>query len=409
MAELVAEASKHGTPTKPPKGALLRYMYFEPAGNAEEAVNSFRDLFGLTATAGVDKVLEQIVTLETQISSGQVPLGVDVNELLSGMRRILNLPALSSEEEVFAEAMRIVSALIQESTGGTSSDEPNDPALPDGGQLSKGENEMSLKVLASKLGVKENEESVVSAVQGLIALSDGLAEILGLDSSTSHDVRLKKVQEQAASDGKTRDMLSAIFEAAGVEDPSSAVEVIAGKIADAKKLAEVMPELEALQKAKQEAATAEAEADVDEVMNSRGFEPGMKTLLMKARIEDKEAFEKSFPKLDPSKAHLTQSHFANSKGAQLAPTAQGKAALSFVTTKDGQVALAATPASKAISATPGADIVNLSKFAGRNKTERALAYLASKDEGFTKLSRDAQFEKAFALVRRDDVIDDPAA
>ncbi len=400
MEKLVA--SKTGT-TLVPGTIELRRNFFDAARDPAEAINMMRDMFGLPETAGAAEVMGQVAIVQGWIESGTAPLGTNPEELIGNMRIILNLPALTPQIGVIAEATSSIQALLEEQAtavgvpaagppgGAGMVPEPVEEMIAAAQRRRDNETmENLIKDLAAALGVSESEGAVTRAVTELAELRDSLTLAMGLSRDGS------KIILGAAKEGvDAKARLLALFAALDVADPEAALAKVAATMESAKQLAEVMPELTEL---KADAKKVEEEAvstDVDSAIAAGQAPAAMRgALLLQRRTEPKE-FAEAFPKVTaatPNKGYLLRS-VATAGGTPLRVAAS----------HDGsQVNLAAA------DQLGGAETINLANYPGRNVTARAKAYLAGTHTGWAALTNEQQFLAAVALKAQSNVIDQAA-
>jgi hypothetical protein len=352
--------------------ALRRYFdmaFIDPACGPEDALNTIRDMLQLPETADAATVVGELGKLKQWVSSGSAPLGVDVEAMLGGLRRTLNLPALATPDDVFAEVDKLTARLADGS--GVSDDQsppqsgpgepPVPPAPPAPAPMEKADMEL-LKVIAEALGVVADEDTVKESVVELVSLRNAAAEAVGLQKTASTKVILKTTLDDAGVRAKFTPLLGAL----GVENPDAAMDRVAELIAQAEDLKKAAPELEALRKAQAQADEEEIEEDVDEAMASRGWkDDGLKIALTHMRRHDKDTFAEKYPKQPKppaDKAHLTQ---------KIVPVQAGS---------DQQK-------------------IDLSRYDGANKTQQAIAFIKANDKDAAELTWEQLNERAWRLLR----------
>lgn len=384
MDKLAASASG-GKKTAPGTAVALRRTWFEPARDASDAIGMMREMFSLPETAGAAEVMAQVAIVAQWIASGTAPLGTNPEELVGNMRTILNLPALSSQAMVLEEASKSIQALLEEQSTGAPAPTDGDGMVPEPDLVAagrKGNDDMdpkTLKKLAVALGVRESEDAVVSAVEETAKLRDGLVALFGL-SRDGNQIILAAAKEGAGA----REKLSSLLKALGVADGD--VEVAMNKLAktmeDAKRLGEVMPELQELKVAREQAEEAAIEADVDDAIAASGLAPSLKGALLLQRKTDPEGFKASFP-----------------KRAGAAPAARPD-----LTVKVAASGTAPVQAPGASPAAGGPDKVNLAMYGAPNPTAAAKMHLAATHSGWDKLTDEAKHVLACNFKKQDHVV-----
>lgn len=403
MEKLVA--SRNGIPNGlPVHGQVeLRRTFFDAARDPADAINMMRDMFGLPETAGAAEVMGQVAIVQGWIESGTAPLGTNPEELIGNMRIILNLPALTPQAGVIAEATSSIQALLEEQAtaagvpaagtpGGTGMvPEPVEEMIAAAQRRRDNETmENLIKILAAALGVSESEGAVTRAVTELSELRDSLQLALGLSRDGS---KIILAATKEGVDAKAR--LLALFEALEVGDPEAALAKVAATMEAAKKLTEVMPELEGLQADVKKTEETAVAADVDSAIAAGQAPAAMRGALLLQRTAEPKEFAEAFPKVTAAKdkQHLLRS-----------VATQGGTPLRIAASQDGsQVHLAAA------DQLGGAETINLANYPGRNSTARAKAYLAGTHTGWANLTNEDQFLRAVALKAQPNVVDQATA
>lgn len=354
----------------------LMYGYYEPARNATEALESMQRLLQVPITTGVAEVLGQAAMIQGWAVAGGAPLGVDLEGLVGCMRRIFNMPALASNEEVFAEVQRMLGALLEQAP----IQEPQTPppaASPAAAAATRNENTMNIALLAKKLGVQPTAEAVMAALEAKFDFFIKLAKALGLSETAADAVLL-----EAAEGGKdARARLGALLKALGHEDVDGAIDRIANLMEQSKQLAEVMPELTDLKAKAAAAEEKEIEEDVEEAMASKGYPAELKDALLLERRADKAKFQAKYPRVRtaattqataPAAApHLSLTLAAGPKGSERPVLQQ----------KDGKVIIAAPGRAPNAGGADGTVEINLSRHAGANRFQRLCSYLKDTEDG----------------------------
>lgn len=360
-------------------------MYIEAAETPEKALDMIRGMLGMPETAEAAAVMGELEKVKQWVTSGTVPLGVDLDEIVGGLRTILNLPSLSTNEEVFVEVDKLVSRLMGDS--GVSGGEL--PPLPEGSNqlppegtpppppdmapapLMENRDMELLKALAEKFGVVAKPEAVTEAVDQLLELRGAVAKNVGLEQTASTKIVLKA----ALDDSSVRAKFGPILSALGVEDPDGAMDKIAGLMEESAKLAEVAPEFAALKKRADEIEAAEQEEEVEMAVASTGVAAssehyeGLKVALTHLRKSNPTEFATRYPKekLDAARAKL-------GRPAGEVKTLTSKIAAGGDAGKGSEING---------NDKPGAgQVIDLSGFSGPNITMKACAFVCQQ-EGIT--------------------------
>ena len=336
-----------------------------PAETPENAVRQIRSMLEIPATSGVDVVQAEIAKLVAWAAGAATPpVGVELSELVAGLRRILSLPLTTDGVAVLAEATKLIAGFAAEEAEETPPSSrplaaprasgrsgPANGAVGSDGHRRDSRMDPTLKVLAERLGIPAEPEAVQKAV--VIRLEAGESATTGLKS---------------------------ILGALGVEDVDGATAKIAQMFKQVDELEKAMPELSALREQKAATEEEKAEEEVGEAMQAHRMPPSAKVALLHLRRSNPDEFRKTYPRAPRDKAHLTQSIFAGGSAAtQLGAT-------------HGSTPLAPPPAPG------GSGPINLSAYAGRNVTEQALAYLDATDPNAKKMSSHERYAHARRIV-----------
>jgi hypothetical protein len=358
------------------KGGKLveaRYFYAEPAGSAEEAMESLRELLAMPTTSAAADVVSELNKLAEWVTSGTTPLGVDLEYIFSGLRKIMNLPALRTELEVLAEMQTMISRLLAEQAA-QSGQTSMPPFLPE--DTMEVDQMDLLQVLSKELGVRVKDDYVISAVKELVELRAGVKDALGAEKTSN-----TAILEAAASAVEHKAKLDALVKALLADDVDTAVVRAAELIGHEETLTEMKPKLEKLEDEATKREEKQAEADVDEVLSTKKLPDHLKTALLMFRKNDPKTFAEKYPRVTPDKALLTQD-IATSKGADKSVA-------------DG----------KTIPIGGGGEVIDLANYKGVNKTHRAIDYLRATRKDMADKTWESQCEMAYDLMRKPNVVD----
>jgi hypothetical protein len=384
-------ARRAGQPAK----AGMSYDPWDPPGCAEEVLECLCGLFGLPELAGLAEVLVEIAKLR-EMATGRVapPAGVEIDKVVGQLRRLFNLPTMSSVDDVFAEADKLLSAVAASgskptNTGGGLARTPTTKEQDQMDEL--------MKLIAGKLGVPVTAEATKEAV------------ILALDKGKDATAKLTQI-------------LSAL----GVQDVDAGVAKLAGMFQQVKALEDAMPELASLYETKTDDEEKDAKDDVDSALAAhripeearealmfmrtggvtlRRLAAGEALALLRDKGEAKKLadaltarrvarakFLERYPRSTepPSQhAHLTQTYFAASSEAQHSSALRG-----VQLDANGRVARPSSPAHPAPA--PGQGRIDLSRYPGENRVLKAKAYIL--ENGGKGLSYDELMAQASALA-----------
>lgn len=385
MQKLVA--SKNGAEV------TARMYYAEASMNPMHAVSQMKELFGLKETDGMAEVLGELSKVGAMVQSGETPVGVDVEHLVSSLRRILNLPALIPETEVVVTALGQMQTLLET----TPQDLVSTTGDLNAGTLTAAKENQTMdeliKLLAKRLGVRETEQSVIAALDVLLDTRSSIVATLKLSADAGQHVICSATEDAS----KARASLEGIFAALGVEDASGSVDRIASLMKQASELEAAMPELTALRDEKVKTEEKEAEADVDQAIAASKLPASTRQALLNIRKEQGHTeFVAQFPTAaaPTAAARLSQPLATTPSGTPIATPAIG-------------ATLSATSPAPAQPVTPlaGGDApVDVSGYPGTNAMAKVLSYLAATMSGFKDMSYDDQFTLAMNHKRQGRVI-----
>lgn len=365
-------------------------MYIEAAESPEKALEMMRCMLGLPETADAAVIVAELEKVKQwSTSGGEPPLGVDLDDIVGDLRTILNLPSLSTAEEVFVETDKLVSRLMGES--GVSN--PAEPAAaPEGGTpqpppdfagSKQGQDMTILNVLAEKFGVVPKDEAVIEAVDQLLELRGAAAEALGLTKASATRIVLKATLDDASVRAKYGPILSAL----DVQDPDAALDKIAKLMEESAKLTEMAPEFASLKQRQLEDDEKEMDEEVEAAVASAGVSAtsehygGLKIALSTLRKNNAEEFAKRYPKekLD--------------KGRQLLGKAVSQGAdPNLLTTK-------ITAGGKGGNTPSPGNAIDVSAFEGANPILKTCNYVRASVQGADKWGWDQVHQHAVNLVR----------
>jgi len=388
-------------------------MYLEAAESPEEALEMIRSMLSMPETADAATVIAELEKVKTWVASGTTPVGVELDDIVGGLRTILNLPALSTPEEVFLEVAKLVSRLVTDSgVGGQTSQPAPAPPPPEGTQLPPGasndQNNMPasspaqaiserrsvmelIKALASKFGVVATPDAILEAADHLTELRSTVVKQIGLSATTANSVLLKAVLDDATVRAKYVPLLSAL----GVENPDAALDKIATMMADSAKLAEISPEFTALKAKAAEGEQAVADEEVETAVASTGVVAssehyeGLKIALSALRKNDRAAFDSKYPK---EKLEATRKTLASTTAAASVGAAVNAALLT------SKVVATNNQAAPAAGGNQGG-VIDVSSYEGPNKIMRTCSFIRSTVAGAKDWSHDRVHKQAVDLCR----------
>ena len=353
--------------TKSMSRSLRISRWYDAAGNATEALATIKELLGLKELTPLSEVMTEVSKIRQWITTGTTPLGIDLQEIFASLRQILNLGALTTEIDVLDAMDKIAQRAIEEQAVGEGAQINSPGILPDikeAKSASTNGGRKMIKILASKFGVKEIEAEVLEAADSAIELSTSVAKTLECSNKRADIV------ESIVSLQTDRAAHIALLKALET-DADDAVTLVAELKKASKELDEMKPELDALSERVKEIDLKAAQDDVARVISANGFDESLTDALMLSREKDPKAFAEKWP---IKEEHVTLTQSVATGGNVQQTSSQG-------------------------------NVIDLSTFAGKNKTQRALSYLGSKDPSFTKKDWDAQSMEAHKLLCNPNVID----
>jgi len=110
--------------------ALLSNWYGDAASSPQQGFEYTRDCLNLPAATSVDEVLGQITRIVSWANTpGTTPPGVDLDQILSDLRKIWGVPITATADEVSQQASQAAAALVtpQGAPGASASSEGNQP------------------------------------------------------------------------------------------------------------------------------------------------------------------------------------------------------------------------------------------------------------------------------------------
>jgi len=354
------------------RAQLQARMLLELDGDLDDLVRELRWTFGLGELAGVDAIMAELQKLRGFMAAGEAPPGVDLDDMISRLRSLLGLPKLSEAALVLAETDKLISRLVESAQP----DPVGQPAAPVANSRSNPEPSESnapgsysmdfTKILAERFGIPNDEASVQKRI---------LAEL------------------DAGADATKQ--LQALIKALGVEDSAAAMKRIVDLVKNSSDLLEAMPQLEQLKAAKLEDEEKAVEEDVDEVMAARGYtDPGVKVALLSLRSGGIE-LTKDSPKEDWDRRAAAAKQFKETY--PLPERGQGHLLSRLAVPVESGRAQPAAPPPPPGTGNGGLSLDAVNACAGRNITEKAMAFVRSRPGG-DGLSYEAVHEAACSML-----------
>lgn len=373
-----------------------RRSFFEAADSPEKAVEMMKEMFGIPETATPSDVGAELSKVSEWVTAGSAPIGVDVDEIVSSLRTIMNMAPFSSAQQVLTQAETNI-ANLGDQTAPLSTLERNTMEI--------------LKVLATLLGVSATQEAITAELESLAGLRDKLVALFALAPNKATTAAIL----QSATDANVgAETLFALCTALSVKDGPEAITTVATLQAANAELEKLKPEMLKLQKIQEDAEAVEAKVDVDRAIASNAaFDESMRPMFALSRKTDKAAFLVKYPVPEagaapvvPVATHLTQSVAAQPGGAQLAvvPTVAAApvvGAHGVTMDANGVMRRPVAPVQAAVPAATGVlggQQVNLSLYPGVNDNQRMIAHLSATRANFKDQTWEDQCEAAFLAL-----------
>jgi hypothetical protein len=375
----VAAERRAGAPASSGLAAFYRgFDPYCPPATPTEALSCLRELFELPATAELGAVLAEVGKLRVWATGGGAPAGVDVAGLVGAMRQLFNLPTLTAADQVFAAADGLLAALASEPPEARSLTRPSTTTEP------------TTMTLLAKIAAK---------LAGKLNLARGASEEDIADAILEYAEK-SRVQLEAGASATTG--LAAVLSALGVEDVAGATKKIAEMFKSVDQLEKAMPELKSLRDGQEATEEGDAEKDVgDAVAAYRMPETARPALLamrtggvqrdkvtgkldLVARAAARAAFRAAYPPIGEQAAALTRPAFPN-------PAAGADAG------RNGPSTPGTAPVQPARGIN-GIEPVDLSRYEGVNRFERAIAHVKATSPKAKELSRPELFKLARGVL-----------
>lgn len=354
--------------------------WYESAKDPASAVDMIKERLGLTETATVGDINREIAKLQSWMTTGTAPLGVNVDAIAGDLRTILNLPALTPISEVLQNTSQAMVGLLDEPSLGISNNSATAQAqniAPEDSNGSSGGETMEefLKKLAKLLGVNATEGEVTEAITDSVELRKRAAKAVKASKPRTDEIVTAAEEATAGNDG-----FVALLKALGAKGFSDAIEAVTVLLDKAKTLAELEPKLEKYEKQVKEIEANQVEVDVNAALTRfpEDQRDNLRPALTLQRTSEPKVFAEKFPPVTNDQADLATNVAVAPTGQQLSLTNQNGTG----TSADLQ--------------TQGA--IDLGNFEGRNSTERAKSYIRSNPQTFGEYTdKDLLWKKACQL------------
>ena len=337
-------------------GVQARY-WGEMADDPQDAFEQIRDVLDLPATDGVAEVAAEVAKLQAWSAANDAPAGIDLGDIIGNFRQILNMPTLSAAAEVFTQIADLL-AIVTTPGVGTALDGRR-PHI-----AAQGADQMDVKILASKLGVKADDGAVADAIDALADLDKRVRAGLQLGDASAR--KTADAVQVALDNGATAAaQLASILEKVGVKNAGDVMGRITDLMSTAAQLAELMPKLQGLETQVAEQQAAQQTQDIQQTIASHfgGDEKHRKMLLSFHISAGRDEFLAAYPAVSPEQIELTRSI-----------TGGGDAGANRDTASNDAV------------------VIDLANYAG-NRTQRLMSFVAAQPGG-DKLSFDERHDRA---------------
>lgn len=240
-----------------------------PPRTPSELLGAVRKVFGLAEMATLEEVLGAVAKLRSWTGDGlAAPPGVDVAHLVGELRLLLNLPTLTDPASIFAELDKLLGALAAEQ------EEEHEP--------------MATAPVAPP-AAPQTQDRVPEIVQHF-------ARRLSVDPS--EPVVTIELERRLSSASDAMAMISALSKALNVSDPKELAAKITELAALDARMKEIIPEMEAQDKAMEHDADAMAQQDVAAVMATRRLPEAVQHALLLERRGGSSDYFASLPRKD---------------------------------------------------------------------------------------------------------------
>jgi hypothetical protein len=338
------------------KRIAARVEVWGTAESPEELIVGLRDIFELDENAQPAEIQAQLVALAAAYANGLVvPAYPDgVGGLLDRVRRLVNLPVLSTAQQITEAAGQLLG------TVSTSQSSPPSPEVTSTMALDAKRLIFALRIPASRLAQGADEEvAILMAAEQGAAATDAISQLQALFGSS-----------------ETKDLVAKATEAMN----------------NAKKVQPLLDSLAAAQKTIDEQDKESAATDVEDVAARLGLNKDQRAAMVPVLLSQRTIAGKDAETLkkwrtengvDPSKRG---ERIANALLSQRLLTGPKESQYSTHQTREGGDG-------------GGEQEHPMVHFAGRNPTEKACNYLLSKREGFKTLSRSKQLLEADKYIK----------
>jgi len=349
------------------------------AESPEEAVVGLRDIFGLGAEADAAAVLVELEQFQRMLVDGTAPSWLEPEYLVSNIRGLLGLRTLATREEIFAEAVRMLSGLVSQGGGSDATQSPEPPTA---------ETEMEATQLTAKLatilGCRDKDDAILAAAEKAVEQSnesqDALNQLLQLFESKDFTDVLAKATTAIADAKKADTMVTALNDAlsklgaVNETEADAEAEAVAAHLSgnDKQLCSRLLPGIQSSRR-----ACLQGDGTVDEVKLAK--------------------FREHYPLPEKERQYLSSRIVAGPNGTQLGGAAtaapQGPQAPPTGPITASQQRAGTEP-------DPNSSEMLSQSYAGRNRIEKAVSYLCSNRKGFDGQDRADQIQQASAWLKQ---------
>ncbi|MFZ5896821.1 MAG: phage protease [Myxococcota bacterium] len=360
----------------------LRNWYGDPASSPEEGFEFTRAILQLPAVSTNEDVLTELAKVVAWAKAPDTaPAGVDIAEIMNDLRRAWGVAVTSTADDLLDMARKAAANLIQPAAP-PETPAPVPPTPPSETQETSGLSASEPNIMSDQLQKK------------IVALFNAKRGVKLLDSEEA----IAAAIDQALSDSLD---LGAVLKALGYESASQALQGIPDLLAAKKKLGDALAQLEEAMTMQEQIDSAAEASDVGAAMSAKGYgdDEQLRTALRSHRssvISDelkklpegagpkqlaecrktaRRAFLASYGVPPEGQESLLTNIVAGPGGAQLAPP---RSLTSGSNTRQLSI--------RESAAGSGARTVQLAGLEGRNRTERLLSWIRANEPNGDKMS-----------------------
>lgn len=356
------------------------------AESHEEAVIGLREAFELAPAATAEEITAAFDAFTSFATAGAFPVGVDGDRIVRRLRELFGLGLLATIDEISAHVAQTLQVALPTGTPAEGTEPMSAPATT-----------LSTTKLAGILGCRDTDNAILASATEAVEAGSALDKLKSLFGSADVQSLLSDAAKLVSQSKAMEGLVAALTDASkGLtaedmpedeieEETEAAMASIAGKVPAT--LASTLRPVIRLAIASVR-VTTQARDEVDAVLAGNPAAAKLRPLLLPSRLAaignptKLAAWRADWPAPsadERSHALMTTATFAGRNGAQFGGPATG-----------------GSPAQTQSQAAPvhGEEPPHLRAMSGRNKTERALGYLLSKDPSLAKRGWGEQVDAA---------------